>query len=191
MGCVRPSSRGRPGAVPGGGWGSFWMSGVAGDSEKGRACVQRSWRISARTSAKVGTVLACQAARRGRRARVRRRRWATRMSQPRGPAGPGWCRRWPAPTTGAGSRRPGGCGPPGTRPPPASAAGRRRAWRSGTSRGWCRAGPGGRGTRPGRPGAPAGRTGGPPRSAAARAGPACGAGVDQAGRHPGAAGAGR
>ncbi len=38
------------------------MSGVAGDMEKGGACIQRTWWTPARTSAKAGTVLAYQAA---------------------------------------------------------------------------------------------------------------------------------
>ncbi len=59
--CVRPGSRGRPGAARGR-LGAFSDVGGAGDREKGRACIQRRWRTSARTSAKVGAVLAYQAA---------------------------------------------------------------------------------------------------------------------------------
>ena len=124
-----------------------------GDIEKSGIRVQRVRRMPARTSEKVGTVLAYQAARQGRRGRSRRRRWATRMSQPRGRVGPGWCGQWRPPTTGAGFRRPGGCGPPGRSPPPASAVGTRRGWRPVSSRGECRAGLGDRVALPGRVGA--------------------------------------
>ena len=48
--------------------------------------VQRRWRTEARTSAKAGTVLACQAAWRGRRERAQRRWWATRRSQLKRPS---------------------------------------------------------------------------------------------------------
>ena len=213
------------------------MSGVAGDREKSGIRVQRVWRTQARTSEKVGTVLAYRAARRGRKARFRRRWWATRMRQPRDPAGPGG-------GAGDGRRRPrapsfhaqvgvhllerglhlpvlqvrgedGGRGPVGVgaeqggvrgarsgRAGAPSAGGRRARpggtggpcrWRPGGTA-WCRRASAGAGWStpwPGWPAPPAGRAGGPPRFAAAPSVPACGAGTDYAGRHPGATGSGR